>query len=202
MKIPKGMTLFIGAPGSGKTTLCAYFTKQFKKDKKNKNRSIFCNVPILGTKQLDCATDMGKYLIEDGCVLVDEGGIEFNNRQYKTLDKDVIKFAKLYRHYGITNFLFFSQGLDIDITFVRLCDRICIVRKSYIPFFIFIREVKKYIGIDDISGQLVDKYEFKKFGFHWVFMPTLWKMFDTYETPYLPSKTFSEWNNKSRFVLP
>lgn len=202
MKIPQGMTLFLGAPGSGKTTLASYFCHKFMKQKKNKNKNCFSNVPILGALQLNCNEDLGKYLVEDGMVVIDEGGIEYNNRAYKLLPKTTIQFAKLYRHYGIKHFLFFSQGMDIDITFVRLCDRVCLVRKSYIPYFIFIREVKKVVGIDEISKQLVDQYEMKPFGWHWVFMPLAWRYFDTYETPFLPSKKFLVWDNKTRFVMP
>lgn len=200
MHIPPGMTLFIGAPGSGKTTLAAYFCKRYMRRHKDKN--CFSNVPILGAKRLDCNADLGKVLVEDGMIVVDEGGIEYNNRAYKLLPKTTIQFAKLYRHFGIKHFLFFSQGMDIDITFVRLCDRICIVRKSLLPYFIFIREVRKKVGIDDLTKQLVDQYEYKPLGFHWVFMPTVWRMFDTYETPFLPSKDWKVWDNKTRFVCP
>lgn len=200
MKIPNGMTLFIGAPGSGKTTLAAYFCRRFMR--RNPDKNCFSNVPILGAKRLDCNLDLGKYLVEDGLVVIDEGGITYNNRAYKSLPKETIQFAKLYRHYGIRHFLFFSQGMDIDITFVRLCDRVCVVRRSIFPFFVFIREVKKVVGVDDVTKQLVDQYQYKPLGFHWVFMPLAWRYFDTYETPYLPSKTFPVWDNKTRFILP
>lgn len=92
--------------------------------------------------------------------------------------------------------------MDIDVTFVRLCDRIVIVRKSIIPFFIFLREVRKKVGIDELTKQLVDQYEYKPLGIHWVFMPPVWRMFDTYETPYLPPKQWAIWDNKTRFIVP
>lgn len=197
--IPKGMTLILGAPGSGKTTLASFFCKKFLRCKKNANRNVFSNVPIVGTKKIVPTEDMGKYLIEDGLIVIDEGGIVFNNRHWKKLDNNIIEFAKLYRHYGLTNFIFFSQGLDIDVTFQRLCDRICIVRKSLIPYFIVFRDVKKVITIDDVTHQLIDAYcfRFAPFGTHYVFAPLCWSLFDTYDAPKLPSKQFPIWNNKT-----
>lgn len=198
--IPTGLVLFLGTPGSGKTSLCAYFSKVFHRRKKYKGMNIYCNVPIIGTLQYNPNEDMGVNDISGGVCLCDESGIFFNNRKFKSLPTTVIEFAKLYRHYGITSFLMFSQGLDIDITFVRLSNKICLVYKSIIPYFICVREVHKYIGIDDISRQLVDNYQYKRFlGLHLIFAPTCWKYFDTYDCPSLPKKQYIEWANKSRF---
>lgn len=198
--IPTGLVLFLGTPGAGKTSLCAYFSKVFHKRKKYKGLNIYCNVPIIGTLQYTPNEHMGIYDISDGVVLCDESGIVFNNRKFKSLPNTIIEFAKLYRHYGISSFLMFSQGLDIDITFVRLSNKICLVYKSFLPYFICVKEVQKYIGIDDMTKQLVDNYQYKKpFGTHLIFAPSCWKLFDTYECPALPKKQYIEWANKSRY---
>lgn len=198
-EIPRGLSLFLGAPGSGKTTLAAYFSKKGSKKTKKQSGRVYSNVPIKNTLRMDSG-DLGRYLIEDGIVIVDEAGIEYNNRAFKTLPKETINFAKLYRHYGIKSFLMFSQGLDIDITFVRLCDRIYIVSRSLIPYFVRIVGVKKFIGVDDLTGDLKDKYRYSIKDFHLVFMPPLWSMFATHETPPISSKDLWEnWQTLDRF---
>jgi len=188
--------------GSGKTTLAAHFAREFKRDKKWKDKNIYCNVPIKHTLMLNPADDFGTYLVEDGVVIVDESGIEFNNRAFKTLPKQVIQFAKYYRHYGIKSFVMLSQGLDVDITFQRLADAIFIVRRSYLPYFVCVKQAIKFIGIDETTGQLVDKYEWKRGGKHLVFMPPCWKWFDTYETPPLKEREWKEWDYLSRWLSP
>lgn len=198
--IPTGLVLFIGVPGSGKTSLCAYFSKVFHKRKKYQGQNIYSNVPIIGTLEYNPTDDLGVNSIENGVILCDEGGIVYNNRKFKSLPQSTITFAKLFRHYGISSFLFFSQGMDIDITFVRLSNKICLVYKSLIPGFICVREVVKYIGIDDISKQLIDQFQYKKsHGLHLIFAPPCWKLFDTYEKPALPEKQFLEWSYKNRY---
>lgn len=111
----------------------------------------------------------------------------------------MIEFAKYYRHYGIKAFVFFSQSLDMDITFQRLADRVMIVKKSVIPYFIAVREVRKYIGIDDQTHQLVDQYEWTPLSRRWIFAPPNWKYFDTYDSPPLEQKEFEMWGKKTRW---
>lgn len=199
MKIPRGLTVILGVPGSGKTTLAAYFARRARKERAFKKRNVFSNVPIIGTLKIEPRTDFGKYLIEDGMVLVDEAGIEFNNRQFKSLPHNVIEFAKYYRHYGIKAFVFFSQSLDMDVTFQRLADRVMIVKKSVFPYFIATREVRKYIGIDNQTHQLVDQYEWTPLSRRWVFAPPNWKYFDTYDSPPLEVKQFETWGKTTRW---
>lgn len=264
LDLPPGMTLFSGPPGSGKTSLCAYFVKKYtiKQERLNRRKKklwyralfrirvlvalhinrvklwfvrlrlklrkdskylrtledvysynvafllchqsidcidpkIWSNVPVLGSLQLDVEQDFGRNLLEDGIVLVDEAGIAVNNRNWKSLSPEAIRFAKLFRHYGIGSFVFFSQGLDIDITFMRLCEKIHFVSK--LGKFALVRPLIRYQSIDELTGQPIDKYKYDIFGVRLVYLPPLWKFFDSYEAPFLPDKQYEPWNTKSRY---
>lgn len=200
-RIPKGLTMFIGVPGAGKTTICARLKvlhdKSLRKKKHKWGNKCYCNVPILGALKIS-AKDFGNALIDDGILLFDESGIELSNRSWKSLSHKTLEFAKLYRHYGIKSFCMFSQGMDTDIVFLRLADRIGVVTKSILPYFIQVRYAVKYVGIDEVTHQLVDQYRWRLLGRKFVFAPTCWKMFDTYEKPDLPKMTFPVFNTVTR----
>ena len=97
-KHPHVLNVYFGVPGSGKTTFAAYLTKwalhenaliRFARKHSNwalcnallnskylKRRiDVYSNVPITGAYQLDAKSDIGKYMIEDAKVIIDEAGI-------------------------------------------------------------------------------------------------------------------------------
>ena len=72
---------YFGVPGSGKTTIASWLARnELKKNKSN--RKVWSNVSIKGTLKLD-KSDIGKFNIYNGRLLLDEGGTEFNNRNFK-----------------------------------------------------------------------------------------------------------------------
>lgn len=186
--------IIFGVPGSGKTTLAAWYAKHEKK-----KRRVLSNVPILGAYEFSPKDDLGYYLIEDSLVLIDEASIDFNNRNFKSLPQNVISFAKLHRHYN-DDIIMFSQSYDdMDITFRRLATSFVLVRPSIIPKFIFFRPIKKFITIDKETHQIIEGYDWDWAGIRWRFMPVLWKLFDSYEAPPLPEKEFLPYNFVNRY---
>lgn len=193
---------FIGIPGSGKSTVAAYLVK--KCNKWNRIRKFICkkifhiknftdrtamsNVPIKGSYEL-VRSDIGNYLIHDSDLIIDEAGLEFGNRDFKSFTKNEMKFFKKHRHYRC-NIYMFSQGFDVDLKLRDLCTRLYLVEKSLIPFFIHCKRIKKYVGIDELTGQLVDKYEFTLLGGKHIFAPKTWRMFKTHSIDILPTKQF------------
>ena len=110
-----GIKIFFGVPGSGKTTLAAKFVH----DNLKHGIKTFSNVPIKGALLFE-TSDLGVYDISDGCMVLDEAGIAFNNRKFKTLSQSTIEWLKLHRHYGIRDIYVFSQSYDdMDITLRR-----------------------------------------------------------------------------------
>ena len=104
-KIRNVLEVYFGVPGSGKTTLAAWFTKQANKQAWpikwafkhpqyklsrwilssrfwKRSRGVYSNVPITGAFKLDPQQDIGKVMICEGEVIIDEAGIEYNNRNF------------------------------------------------------------------------------------------------------------------------
>ncbi|MBO5341028.1 MAG: hypothetical protein J6A62_08535 [Oscillospiraceae bacterium] len=212
------VNVYFGVPGSGKTTYAAWLTARANHKSLLRRLSerwpscrplswaagktqapvpVYSNVPILGTYKLDARNDLGYYLIEDAKIIIDEAGIDYNSRNYKSLPFETIKFFKLHRHYGTSIDVFSQSYEDMDITLRRLAQNYYLVRKSLIPGFIVIRLIRRRIGIDDQTHKVCDLYAFGTpvLNTQWVWMPRLWKLFDSYDAPELPKKDFKLWTS-------
>lgn len=187
------LEIYFGVPGSGKTTLAAAMYKFY-----SSRYSVYSNVPILGAYQLDL-TEIGKVKLENCVLLIDEASIDYNNRLAVSrrkdiaMDQDAIKWFKLHRH-ACAKVIIFSQSYnDMDITLRRLCDRMYIVRKSLIPFFITTVKIRRSITIDENTHEPCDDYRFdhpllRLFTNKRYFAPRYWKLFDSWAMPELPEK--------------
>lgn len=174
--------IYFGVPGSGKTTLAARLVLQNLKH----GVKTFSNVPIKGALLYDAGT-IGKIDISDGEMLIDEAGIQFNNRKFKTMPQETIEWLKLHRHYGIKNIHVFSQSYeDMDITLRRLADEIYVVKRTLIPYVFCIRRIKVKVGIDKETHQITDMYFFQFLGIHLYLGYHYWHMFDSWSAPDLP----------------
>ncbi len=212
------LNVYFGVPGSGKTTYAAYLAKQARKesvvirlcrrfpcrftdwilDGNNWKRAypVWSNVPIAGTLRLNAREDIGVHMIQNGKMIIDEAGVEFNSRNYKTFPQTAIKFFKYHRHYGVSVDVFSQSFEDMDVTLRRLAQNFYVVRKSIIPFFIVTKRIRRRVGIDEKTHQLCDAYSF---GFpvldtKWIFCPPLWKLFNSYDFEELPEKNWDEWS--------
>ena len=183
------LEIYFGVPGSGKTTFAAYLSKKAMK----LGIPVFSNVPIKGTYRIDPKEDLGKYLIERCLVIIDEAGLEHNNRKFKEFNDENRYFYKFHRHYQC-KVAVFSQADDMDLTIRNVAYRLHLVKKSMLPYFIKIRPMIKTIDIDEVSHQPMAMYRWDWFIFtKRIFSPLVWKLFDTYEGKLLPSKKFEKW---------
>lgn len=211
------LNVYFGVPGAGKTTLAAYFTKKANKQawpitlaqkypcklsalilrsKFFKRKvPVYSNVPITGAYQLDPQHDIGKYMIVNGKVIIDEAGIEYNNRNFKTFPPDAIYWYKYHRHYECSVEVFSQSHEDMDITLRRLAQNFYVVKKSLIPFCVVFRKIYRKVGIDEHTHQIVDMYYFRPLGIgsKWIFSPPLWKLFNSYSRKELPHKDWALW---------
>lgn len=186
------LSVFYGAPGSGKSTIACYFAQKALKAGYN----VYSNVPILGCKILT-REDIGKNKVTDGLLILDEVGIEYNNRDFKSnFSKSVkggssaLEWFKKHRHEGV-EVMIFSQGFDdMDSKLRTLGTDYYIVRHSLFPRFITYKRIKKKPTIDELTRQPIDAYDFVPFSGHRIAMWPLWKYFDSFERMNLPDK---EW---------
>lgn len=177
--------IYFGVPGSGKTTVAASICKKRLK----KGGRVFSNVPILGAYKLN-RSDIGKYNISNCLMILDEAGVDYNNRNFKSFSDEETYFFKLHRHYKVDIAMFSQDFEDMDIKLRKLATRYFLIQKSLVPFCISRRSISKFIGINDQTHQIEDQYKFKWFSRRLIFAPSVWKMFDTEERKILPEK---EW---------
>lgn len=156
---------------------------------------VYSNVPITGSYVLDAKKDLGNCMIQNGKVIIDEAGVEFNNRNFKSFSKEAIYFFKYHRHYQLSLDVFSQSFEDMDITIRRLARSFFIVRKSLIPNFIVIRKIIRRVGIDQQTHQIMDQYDFgiPIVDSQWVYCPPLWQLFNTYSKKELPDKEWEQW---------
>ena len=211
------LNVYFGVPGSGKTTFAAYLTKNALKEsrviswaRRHSNRftdwllktslfkrrqDVWSNVPITGAYLLDPQKDIGKYMILGGKVIIDEAGIEYNNRNFKSFPSEAVYWYKYHRHYGCSVDVFSQSFEDMDITLRRLAQNYYVVKKSIFPYFLVCKRIRRKVGIDENTHQIIDHY---KFGFpildsKWVFTPPLWKLFNSFSRKDLPQKERLIW---------
>lgn len=192
--------IYFGNPGCGKTTLAcrnAYkIIRKYKRTKKTRYNHIYANFDNKLTKFSDMV-GLGDWTFPPhSYVIVDEAGIQYNNRKFKTMSQSLIQWFKLHRHYKC-DIDFISQSWeDCDITIRRLADELWYVRK--LGPFTLLRKVYKTVEIDENTHQIIDGYKFGKllpqllpFPFHRTHFKIFlrkpyYKYFDSYSTPDTP----------------
>lgn len=186
MKKQCSFDIYFGVPGSGKTTFAAYLSRKRLK----KKGTVYSNVPIKGTYQLNPVEDLGTYDTSNALIIVDEAGIEYNNRNFKNFKKNNLEFYKYHRHYKCDVAIFSQDYADMDLKLRKLATQYFLVQKSFFPFFIKRKLIRKKIGIDELTHDIIDQYYFVLFGSKWIFCPKLWKMFNTEEHKELQKKNW------------
>ena len=181
----KKFDLYFGVPGGGKTTIAAWITKGDLKHK----IPVYSNVPIKGAYEIEKA-DIGVFNIHDGRLILDEAGIDFNNRSWKSLTKEQIEWFKKHRHFGVDIAIFSQSFDDCDVTLRRLATQLYLVKRSLIPYVVKRKIILKKIGINKDTKQIEDQYYFQFLGSRYIFCPPLWKLFKKEERYYLPEKEF------------
>ncbi len=214
---PHVLNVYFGVPGSGKTTFAAYLTKWALHENAlirlcrrfnnpvtrvilssrylKRRIDVYSNVPITGAYQLDAKQDIGVHMIENAKVIIDEAGIEYNNRNYKSFPPESIYFYKYHRHYKVSVDVFSQSYEDMDVTLRRLAQNFYVVHRSLIPFCVVARRIRRKVGVDVQTKQIMDQYSMglPVLDTKRIFSPPLWKLFNSYSRKELPRKEWLTW---------
>lgn len=186
---------FVGVPGAGKTTMAIKLMKRelrpsfFKNPKKFRYDYIFANFENDISNVIDVHDLAGKKLPPYSYLLLDESGLEFNSRGFKSLPKGFIEFFKMHRHEHCDVDLFSQTWDDTDKQIRDLASEIWLLRK--IGPISFARCVYKRVGIDDVTKQLQYQHFWRSIlwqllpfmpkQFIFCFRPLHYKNFDSFE---------------------
>lgn len=169
-------------PGTGKTTLAAKIVRDAMKE----NKRVFSNVPIITANKFDLK-DLGKCDYSNSKIIIDEAGMEIDNRNWHTnLNDDQISALKLHRHDNIDIYLFSQAYDDVDKKFRDLTTQLIMLSKSKIPFFINATAIRKTMQL--INGQIVQFFEIEKQNCFKFFIVNLWAYFNSYQSKKLPER--------------
>lgn len=189
---PYKLYMFFGKKGCGKTTyICKMSLKYLKK-----GYPVYTTEYIPGTYHIDYK-DIGKVQFPRGSIIfVDEVGMIWDNREFKSFSKEVRDYFKLQRHYGHTVYLF-SQCFDIDKKLRDLCDELYIV-KSIFNCISICKKVKKDLTVVEAFGEGESRITDDLKVVPWIipgsrkftWLPKYHKYFDSFAAPELRKKDY------------
>lgn len=182
-----GIRIWFGVPGSGKTSIAAWLTKQSIKH----HFKVLSNVQIDGAYILN-ENDLGKYDMsfdDDGChVIYDESTINgLDNRNFKEFAKtQKPRYFSILRHmHNMCDV--FSQDYDVDLKVKGRADRMFYLKRLPINGFVMYKRIRKILFIRKDDKQFVDGYEF--IGLPRIcFTRSVWGSFDTLDKSLCPTE--------------
>ena len=195
-------SMYFGLPGSGKTTQLVKLAYNASFKKRSPYKHIYGNLNLVGIPnyiKID-VNDIGKYMLEDCLILIDEATVHFDNRDFKNFAKQFTEFFCLHRHYSADIAVACQQYNGTDKRLRSLVDRLYWVKKGTftgfykskiwrIPYDVIIPD-KKDTGSAHL-GEIVEGYCKPPFLTR-LFSPSLkrkkyYPYFDSWERKELPA---------------
>lgn len=193
---PYKLFMVFGKKGAGKSTMMCKLALRYTK----KGFTVYCNSVIPGTFYFDAA-DVGFYHFPPNSVLlIDEVGMIWDNRDFKSFKKEVRDYFKLQRHYKHIVYLF-SQSFDVDKKLRDLTDNMYLVTNLFNCLSIA-RRITKFPALShgDRNGtgesKLIDDYRFDSLLFFMfgsirlTYIPRYVRYFQSFDAPRLSPKSF------------
>lgn len=186
--------MIFGKKGCGKSTTITKLALEYQK----KGWTVYSTERTPGSKYID-PEQIGFVQLEPNSVLlVDEVGMIWDNRNFKSFKPEVRDFFKLQRHYRVRTYLF-SQTFDIDKKLRDLTDEMYLLT-NVLRVFSYGKKITKRIVINkstaDSPSSLAENLEFESLFWFWcgsrtlTFIPKYTKYFDSYKIKELKQYDF------------
>lgn len=192
------VSLYFGLPGCGKTTIMTAIALKYARQGKPYSH-IYCNVPIQvpGVTYIDNEC-IGKYMLKDCLVLIDEATLFADSRDFKSFNKGKLEYFLEHRHCRADIYLFTQQWDGVDRKIRVITDRVYYVSKGAflgkwfsrcyrIPYGIIVPDPKKNqqsLG-EIIQGYCKPPFLARIFCKRY-FRPFYYKYFDSWTLPDMP----------------
>ena len=191
---PYKLIFIFGKKGAGKSTLMVRCMLRDLKHGWHVYTDIQdCIVP--GVRIINSA-DLAKFVPDANSALyLDEVGIAFDNRSYKTFDSGLRDFFKLQRKYKC-KVVMNSQSFDVDKKIRDVTDSM-ILQTAIGNVLTLSRPIRRSVTLCEATAQadsrIADNLKFESI-FRWriYFMPKYFKYFESFNAPERPSIPFRE----------
>lgn len=189
---PYKLIMVFGKKGSGKTTFLAKTAYKFLK----KGYPVYSTEKIPGVVQFDVNLIGSITFPENAVILIDEVGMVWDNRNFKTFKPEVRDYFKYQRHEKHIVYLF-SQTFDVDIKLRNLTDAMYLCT-CHMGWLSVARKIRRDITLvhpqGDAESRIADDLEFEPlllslFGAQTIiftFIPHWVSLFDSHEKLGLP----------------
>lgn len=189
---PNKLIFIFGKKGAGKSTYMVYLMLKHLRQGWNVYTNMTdINIPgvrVMDVKQLiTCVPD------PHSALFIDEGGLIWDNRGFKSFDKGYTEFFKLQRKYKCKVYIN-SQDFDIDKKIRQLTDSM-VLMTSIAGCIGVIRPIVRKVALVEASAagesRIADNLKFSGlFSFRFLWLPRYFRYFDSYSAPFRPSVDF------------
>lgn len=193
---PYKLIFIFAKKGQGKSTLLT----KMALDHLHRGWTVYSTEPIPGCYLID-PQDIGYYEFPwHSLVVIDEIGMIWDNRNFKSFSPAVRDWFKLQRHRGI-KVICASQSFDVDKKIRDLADDMYLLTKKFRVFsygkrILKILDIVQATGDNQSESRIVDQLKFDSLLFFWAgsrtltFIPHWTKYFDSFSAPPLDEKDF------------
>lgn len=129
--------LYFGLPGAGKSSALVYYllkiSWQIENNKKCPYVRCVSNVQTVNIPHcfyMEYSDMITHDLGANTLILIDEGTLQFDNRNYKNFSADSLYFFLMHRHFEYDIMIFTQQYNAVDLKIRSICDRVYYIKKG------------------------------------------------------------------------